>query len=369
MIDDLPVLYAELPGHVYTDPERFERELDLVFGRRWLPAARIEEIPETGALARTLAGRQVLLTREADQVSCFYNVCAHRGSALVDDETSERFVKCGFHGWTYALDGRLVAVPGEKRFARVLRGECGLEGLATDEWGGWVWIRFDGDRSVGIGESLASWADEMGRYRPEHQQIWGRRLDEVPLNWKATVDAFNETYHVNFIHRASVGRLVDGAATTFRFDGPHSRMVLPVEQTLSQAIGRSGAPSATRTDKDLLPEQAHDHCNYTVFPDLILNCLPTWSIAIVFDPVAVDRTTLRTVMIADAPTNEKQRDAFDRQWEEFSKVLDEDLASIERIARGVHSRGFRGVRFGGEEARLIHFEQTVEDHLAADNIS
>ena len=363
---DLPVLYEELPGHIYNDPVRFERELDLVFGSRWLPAARVEEIPETGALARAIAGREVLLTREDEQTRAFYNVCAHRGSALVDEESSERFLKCGFHGWTYALDGRLVAAPGEKRFARTLRGECGLEGVATDEWGGWVWIRFGGG-GEDLEASLSSWADEIGRYRPETQRIWGRRADIVPLNWKATVDAFNETYHVNFIHRGSVGRLVDGAATTFRFDGPHSRMVLPVRQTLSEAQGRSRRPpSMPRTDKDLLAEQARDHCNYTIFPNMILNCLPTWAIAIVFDPIAVDQTKLRTVMLADEPISDQQRDAFDRQWEEFCKVLDEDLLSIGMIARGVHSRGFRGVRLGGEEERVVHFQRTVEDHLTTD---
>jgi len=151
------------------------------------PVARIDEIPSTGALARTVAGRPILLTQQNGNVSCFYNVRAHRGSSLVDDESSGRFLKCQFHGWTYGLDGRVVAVPGEKRFARTLRGQCGLEELVTDAWGGWAWIRYDGELGQGIAASLGSMADEIGRYRPECQQIWGRRMDEVPLNWKATI--------------------------------------------------------------------------------------------------------------------------------------------------------------------------------------
>lgn len=367
--EELPRLLVELDARRYRDPVQYAAELETVFADNWLHVARLDELPATGAIARTAAGRSIILSREGAAVHAMHNVCSHRGCEVVDATVSAAHLRCPFHGWMYGLDGRLTGVPGQHRFVDLDRDAARLPQLTVDTWGGSVWVRFSVAGPT-LAEWLGPWAAEIERYEPAEQVVYGARADVVDVNWKTAVDSFNETYHVAFIHPETVGRLVHGKASTFRYAGSHSRMVIPVRQKLSQASADTADPRTTDTvgptspgRKDLLLEQSRDHVNYTIFPNLIANLLPTWGILIVFDPVAVDRTALRTWMIADPVTGERREHRLRAQWQEFCKVLDEDLATIARIAAGHRSPAFTTVRLGGEEERLVHFHQQVDAAL------
>lgn len=358
--DERPVLDRSIPAADYTDPARYQRELRDLFPQHWLIAGRVDELPETGALAVTVAGRPLLLTRHGETVRAFHNVCSHRGSLVVADAVQGEHLRCIYHGWSYGLDGALESVPRQSRFADLDRSTCGLPPIATESWGGWVWVRLgDGPE---LHDWLGPWADELTRYRPEQQQRWANRVDDLELNWKAAVDAFNETYHVAFVHPQTVGRLVDGAASSFRYAGAHSRMVIPVRRAQDDA-SEHGEALPSDAQKDLLSEQRRDHCNYTIFPNTVLNLLNTWGIMIVFEPLDVTRTRLHTTMLVDPPRTERRSQMYDVQWNEFSKVLDEDLVSLDLVGQGMKSPGFAKARFGGEEERLAHFHDTVAASL------
>ena len=55
---------------------------------------------------------------EDGALRAFHNVCRHRAAAVVRGDTGNcgHAVRCFYHGWTYGLDGRLKAVPGEASF-------------------------------------------------------------------------------------------------------------------------------------------------------------------------------------------------------------------------------------------------------------
>ncbi|MGE3620869.1 MAG: aromatic ring-hydroxylating dioxygenase subunit alpha [Acidimicrobiia bacterium] len=365
-IPDLPVLYAEHPIERYRDPARYEAELRTVFTQHWLVATRVESLPRRGALPVTVAGRGLVLTRDGDTVRAFHNVCSHRAAEVVEGCTESARLRCGYHGWTYGLDGRLVAVPGRARFGPDLDVEsCGLPPVHAEAWGGWVWVHL-GTPAADVATWLEGFADEVDRYRGEDQRVYGTRTERVGLNWKAAVDAFNETYHVAYIHPQTVGRLVTAKHTWFTYAGPHSRSIIPVTQTLSDAQGRSAGAAGRRVKPELLPEQAEHHANYTFFPNVIANMLPTWGVTIVFDPVSHWETDLKVWMTADPPRSERQEHGLEAQWVEFCKVLDEDLHFVGTVGRGMRSEAARTLRLGGEEEKLVRFHRLVDAAADAD---
>lgn len=358
--DPLPVLYEELPASIYSDAVRYQVEIEHVFGGHWLIACHLDDLPGTGAASFSVAGRPIVVTRDGGAVRAFDNVCSHRGAELVDGcQTAER-LRCGFHGWTYGLDGRLVAVPGKARFGDGLdMTNCGLPAVRAEIWGGFVWVHF-GATAEPVSEWLGAFGVEVERYRIAEQRQFGSRRDVVDLNWKACVDAFNETYHVAYIHRETVGRLVTAKNTWFDYDGDHSKAVIPVERSLAEATGRrAGEAAVVVSGKELLAEQAHDHCNYTFFPNVIHNALPTWAILIQFNPVDPGRTELRTWMVADQTDSERRQLAYEAQWREFNKVVEEDLEFIRVVARGL--RAATTLRFGGEEEKIVRFHRRIAE--------
>src|SRR5207253_2893988 len=68
-------------------------------------------------------GVPILLVRQPDgALSASLNVCRHRGARVADGRgSSASSFSCPYHGWTYALDGSLLARPDERSFTAVDR--------------------------------------------------------------------------------------------------------------------------------------------------------------------------------------------------------------------------------------------------------
>ena len=111
-----------IPIAAYTDPERYQREVDRVFRRLPLALALSIELPNPGSYrALKVMDVPVLLVRDKDGVArAFLNVCRHRGAQICQpgNGTAERLV-CPYHAWQYNLQGQLTGIFGASTFGEV----------------------------------------------------------------------------------------------------------------------------------------------------------------------------------------------------------------------------------------------------------
>jgi len=78
----------------------------------WLPAAPLDQIPEGRVLRREVGGRDVILSRNGDVVSCFSNACAHLGLPLHTGLSDGGVLTCPHHGFAYLLEsGECLTAP------------------------------------------------------------------------------------------------------------------------------------------------------------------------------------------------------------------------------------------------------------------
>ena len=115
-----------VPNWIYTDPEIFARESELVFGANdWLYVCLEAEIPDPGNFKRSQLGmRDVVAVRDRNgAINVFLNRCAHRGMQVcaASHGSVKEFV-CPYHQWTYDRAGNLLGVP----FQRGYRGQGGM---------------------------------------------------------------------------------------------------------------------------------------------------------------------------------------------------------------------------------------------------
>ena len=163
----LPVLEAGLlPPWCYTSHEFHEREVREVFMKVWNLVGRVEQIPGPGDyIALELAGVPVIILRDEDhEVRAFANTCRHRGCRLLTGEGScDRYIRCPYHGWAYAFDGRLVGAPGMKETLDFDPSQIALHRIRLETWEGFMFICFDA-QSESLMDYLGDFPERFAMY-------------------------------------------------------------------------------------------------------------------------------------------------------------------------------------------------------------
>ena len=152
-------------------------------------------------LADLAGGAPVVVVRQASgELAGFHNVCRHRAGALVADgagNCGEAFT-CRYHGWRYALDGRLRSATDFGALAGFDPRQYGLFPLRVDTWRGLVFVNLD--PAAAPLEALtapidAAWGAEL----PNHP-LTERRVHRIGCNWKTYVENYLEGYHLPMVH-------------------------------------------------------------------------------------------------------------------------------------------------------------------------
>src|SRR6266498_2903130 len=102
-----------LPSRLYIEPEFLELERRKVFGATWQLVGREEQVSSPGRFfTAEVAGEPLLIVRGSDsRVRALSNVCRHRAGPVAWEEGTCQAFRCGYHGWSYALDGSLRNTP------------------------------------------------------------------------------------------------------------------------------------------------------------------------------------------------------------------------------------------------------------------
>ena len=207
-VEDLeePVTY---PVEAFVSPEYARAEADRLWSKVWQVAGRVEEIPKPGDYITYEIGEDsILIVRTAaSAIKAYHNVCPHRGRRLIDTPSGENracgnrkaFV-CGFHGWTYNLDGKNTYVLDKEDWKGVLdEKRTSLCEVKVDAWGGWLFINMD-PSAVSLREYLEPAAGFLDPFEFAKMRFKWRQWVIFDCNWKTALEAFMEPYHVAGTH-------------------------------------------------------------------------------------------------------------------------------------------------------------------------
>ena len=193
---------APRPEH-YVDRAWYDLEADRVLRGSWLPACRLDQVPNPGdRYAVVLAGRPIVVVRlQEGSVHVLGNVCQHRGSLIVDDgQSNGASLVCPYHRWAYRPDGSLIGGPLTEGVD--LSDVC-LPTVRHAVWEGFVLVNLSGhapepaDQLAGLSAHLApwSWSELVTVGSKSFQSDW---------NWKVMVENWIECYHHLGSHRQTV---------------------------------------------------------------------------------------------------------------------------------------------------------------------
>ncbi|MCG8588580.1 MAG: Rieske 2Fe-2S domain-containing protein [Proteobacteria bacterium] len=400
-----------IPKERYTSTEFMQLEWDRMWTKVWLMGPRLSDLVREGDYVCEDIGRESLLFVRSgpDRVQAFYNVCPHRGNRLRNPGMGRvTSFRCAYHFFEFDLDGKKLRIPDEQDFHQGLPDDriC-LHEVRTDTWGGWVWFTLD-PNAQSLEEYLGILPSHLDPYRFDEQVLVNDKTIEWDCNWKTSVDAFNEVYHVQAIHPQLLQMLDDVNVQVDLYER-HNRYLVPfgvlsprypnqddVSQALREmmqtagidpdtfqgkakdvrpaliAAARGGAKHMGLDVSELTDDQLIDDYHYMMFPNVTLNVHglgfmlfrqrphPTDPNKMLFDLQNYAR-----VPAGKAPPR-AEHEHFRHGEVSLGLVLDQDAYNLPRVQKGMHSSAFEGLHISYAERRIRHMHKTLDDYLFGD---
>jgi choline monooxygenase len=336
------------PARVYFDPAIWERERAQVFGRSWQLATRAELLAEPGAyVATTMGGEPVLVARGEDgTLRALSNVCRHRAGPVAQGEGQLTRFRCGYHGWTYGLDGRLLGTPEFEGVAGFDRAASGLPSFRVATWGPWVFVNQDA-QAPDLVTWLGSISGETARWGLERLRLFRAHDYDMACNWKVYVDNYLEGYHIPVVHPA-LFRELDYQAYRVETARWHSRQHAPL---------RGGTGSVYDAGD---PEVLY----YWLFPNLMINVYPGNVQLNLVVPLGPERTRARFEWYVEDPSRPGLAEELAPALALGEQVQREDAAICEAVQRGLRSATYDRGRYSvRRENGVHHFHGLLDEYL------
>jgi phenylpropionate dioxygenase-like ring-hydroxylating dioxygenase large terminal subunit len=192
-----------LPAQWYTDSEITERELQQIFPKSWAYVGPANELKNVGDyITGSIGGRiPVAVVRDSSGLNGLVNICRHRRHEVMKGRGNVKALRCGYHGWTYSLAGRLQGAPrtaGEPGFRLE---DYPLLPLRAETLGPWVFVNANrGAPSLveqygGILDIIAGSGIDFDSLVLHSREEWDARA-----NWKTMLENFLECYHCAIAH-------------------------------------------------------------------------------------------------------------------------------------------------------------------------
>lgn len=347
-----PVMQAEtLPGWCYTSQEFYDREVERIFKRCWNFVDRVDRIPNAGDyFVFDYVGISTIVMRGHDgAVRAFANTCRHRGSRLLQGEGCVKAVRCPYHAWSYATDGRLIACAYMDMTEDFDPAEYGLLPVRLEVWGGFMFLNFDPDAKP-LATQLGDLIDVTAGYPLDGLACVWRHEIAMACNWKLFYENFAEQYHIPFVHKGSLYRQKREIHPPEPADGDYVALYVKHAGSRMLLAGDQGFPP--------IPDMANRSAEGTFYPSVHPSTMMglcndgMWFVRT--DPLGPEST--RIVIGLCLPEAVRERPDYETilplYQKRFLATVPEDVTAAEEQQRGLRSPYYR-------PGRLSYLEQLV----------
>ena len=284
-------------------------------------------------------------------VRAFRNACRHRGMQVANGSGCAKAFICGYHGWTYGLDGQLRHVPYDYGFPDLEKSEHSLVPVEAREQHGLVFVTQEEPVGNGALEGLA----QVPELITSDQRIFASGDKVADVNWKLNMEGTLEGYHIKPTHRETFYPYGFDNLNVVEIFGSNSRVTYPfrrIEKLRNlQPASRNIAGTVTYV--------------YQLFPNVTIAVLSDHTTVSISEPLSPTKTRFINYRLTnqgnqeDSDTERAQRDA--------SFVADtggaEDAAVVRGIQESLASGANEHFTYGKFEKAIVHFHKSLSETL------
>lgn len=342
-----------LPAEFYTSESVFLSEKERIFSRSWQVVGHIDQVRNPGDyFTAELIGEPLIIVRGSDQMlRGFYNVCRHRAGPVAEGCGSRKFFRCGYHGWTYGLDGTLITATEINGVHGFRAEDFGLVPVPTEQWFNFVFVNLDPEAAP-VQQSLGELPAQVAEFPFAGMKLFERRTYDMKCNWKTYVDNYLEGYHLPSVH-PGLNRELDYNAYFVEPYGRHVRQSSPI---------RGAQPGDAIAQRYLDARDSLTAEYFWIFPNWMLNCYPdNISLNIV---LPVERERSLAIFEWYLPQEDHGMPAAKASVEFSEQIQVEDIAICEVVQRNLRSRSYSRGRFSVAQEKGVHaFHQIYAEFM------
>lgn len=339
------------PSATFLPPELYRSEVVAALEhvhyaqRFWHPVAAAADLPPGHVRAVEVLGAPVLLCHGNDGVvRAFLNRCPHRAVAFREPGEGSvacRRLVCPYHGWTYDLEGQLLAAARESEFVDAFdRGAWPLEERGCRVRGSLIWVA-PGTDPIPLEEQLDLPLQEAAAAldRPLVPLAFHERT--LACNWKIAHDNTLDDYHVAIAHPTTLHRL-QGPVRHYAHRFGTWANVLATPWPEAAAAATPGAADPTGGAAEFLTFGLPPWNHLLLWPD-------GRQAMIQFLPEALDRCRMQVWLLGP----EERKAEGEALMVEMVHFLGEDRSLVESAQKG-YGEGFRTGPPHRLESRILH---------------
>jgi choline monooxygenase len=332
-----------LPSTLYTNPEVFAVEKEKIFSRTWQVVGHAHQVANPGDYFTTeLVGEPLLLVRGTDRIlRGFYNVCRHRAGPPAEGCGSRKLFRCGYHGWTYGLDGSLINATEMEGVEVFCPEEFALAPVRVEEWFNFVFINLDKEAGPPR-EYLGELLPQAEKFPFSTMKLFERRTYEMKCNWKTYVDNYLEGYHLPSVH-PGLNRELDYNAYVVEPYERHVRQFSPIR-------GAQPGDATPRRYEEAREGLTTDY--FWIFPNWMLNCYPDNVSLNVVLPLEPERSL--AIFEWYLPEKDHALAAAKASVEFSDQIQIEDVGICEAVQKNLRSRSYTRGRFSVKQEKGVH---------------
>jgi phenylpropionate dioxygenase-like ring-hydroxylating dioxygenase large terminal subunit len=336
-----------LPAQLYTDASVFAEEKEKIFARTWQVVGHASQVANAGDYFTTeLVGEPLVFVRGLDgKLRGFYNVCRHRAGPPAEGCGSRKLFRCGYHGWTYGLDGALISATEIEGVENFRVEDFALAPVRTEEWFNLVFANLDPEARP-LRESLGELPAQAEKFPFAEMKLFERKTYDMKCNWKTYVDNYLEGYHLPSVH-PGLNRELDFNAYVVE---PYSRGHEGYVRQFSPIRGAQPGDAAPRRYAESRENLTTDY--FWIFPNWMLNCYPDNVSLNVVLPIEPERSL--AIFEWYLPEKDHMAPAAKASVEFSDQIQMEDVGICEIVQKNLRSRSYSRGRFSVKHEEGVH---------------
>jgi len=249
--------------------------------------------------------------------------------------------RCGYHGWTYDLEGKLINAPEFEGVQDFNPADFTLAPVRTEEWSGLIFVNLDPNAEPLV-SSLHELPQQAARFGFDKMKLFERRTYDMKCNWKTYVDNYLEGYHLPSVH-PGLNRELDYNAYVVESHERHIKQFSPIR-------GAQPGDATPRRYQEAREDLTTDY--YWIFPNWMLNCYPdNVSLNIVL-PLEPERTL--AIFEWYLPEKDLGSAAATASVEFSDQIQLEDVAICEAVQKNLRSRSYHRGRYSVKQEKGVH---------------